>query len=215
MRLDGFVPPLIVIGTAVVLLAWRALFHKGKASGQVDAAIVLLLIATTGFLEWRMGRPIKYRNGPVRLWSGNINSDQNSQQIADPYSLTHLEHGAAFYGLTRLAMRSASATTCGIVAVALESAWESYENTNTVVERYRANTVSLGYYGDSIVNSLSDIVACIIGFVLAWRLPRSATLAWVIAFEVLLALWIRDNLTLNILMLAYPLDAVRRWQMGL
>jgi hypothetical protein len=211
MALDGVVPPLIVTGVAAVLLAWR---HLSKRGGQVDWAIICLLIALTGFLEWRMGRPLKYRNGPVRVWSGVVESDQNSQQIADPYTLTHLEHGAAFYGLTRLALRSASAGTCGIVAVAIEAAWESYENTNTVVERYRANTVSLGYYGDSIINSIADIVACIIGFVLAWRLPRSATLAWVIAFEVILALWIRDNLALNILMLVYPLNAIRRWQMG-
>lgn len=214
MVLDGAVPPLIVAGTAAVLLAWRY-WWRGAKGGQADWAIVCLLVVLTGALEWQMGRPLKYRHGPVRLWSGNINSDQNSQQVSDPYTLTHFEHGAAFYGLTRLALRSASVSTCGIVAVAIEAAWESYENTNTVVERYRAKTVSLGYYGDSIINSIADILACIVGFVLAWRLPRSATLAWVIAFELILALWIRDNLTLNILMLIAPLDAVRRWQMGL
>jgi hypothetical protein len=215
MRLDGPIPPLIVAGVAVVLIAWRQLTGRGKKSAQTDIVIVCLLAATTGFLEWRMGRPLKYRHGPVRLWSGNIASDQNSQQISDPYTLTHLEHGAVFYGLTKVAMRSASPGLRAVVVVALESAWESYENTDTVVERYRKATISLGYYGDSVINSIADIVACMIGFLLAWKLPRSATVAWVVALEIVLALWIRDNLALNILMLIRPLDVIRRWQMRL
>jgi hypothetical protein len=214
MRLDGIIPPLIVFSVAIVLVAWRQL-TGGKKAVQKDVAIVCLIAAVAGFLEWRMGRPLKYRNGPVRVWSGNVASDQNSQQIADPYTLTHFEHGAVFYGLTKLAMRSASPGLRAIVVVALEAAWESYENTDTVVERYRKATISLGYYGDSVINSIADIVACMIGFVLAWKLPRSATVAWVIAFEIILALWIRDNLALNILMLIRPFDVVRRWQMHL
>jgi hypothetical protein len=215
MRLDGFVPPLIVAAVAVVLLAWRWFSARGRASAQLDVTLVVLLVAVTGFLEWRMGRPLTYRNGPVRVWSGNIASDQNSQQIADPYTLTHLEHGAVFYGLTTLAMRRAPVGTRALVAAALEAAWESYENTDTVVERYRKATISLGYYGDSVLNSVADIVACMIGFLLAWKLPRSATIAWVVAFEILLALWIRDNLALNVLMLIRPFEVIRRWQMGL
>jgi hypothetical protein len=101
-----------------------------------------------------------------------------------------------------------------VVALAIESAWELYENTDAVIERYRTETISLGYYGDSIINSVADIVACAIGFVLAWRLPKSATIAWVATIEVLLVLWIRDNLALNILMLLSPIDAIRTWQMG-
>lgn len=161
-----------------------------------------------------MERPIQYRHGPVRVWSGNINSDQNSQQISDPYTFTHVIHGAAFYGLTRVAMRPASVALRAIVAVALESAWEAYENTDTVVERYRKATISLGYYGDSLVNSVFDILACGLGFLLAWRLPRAATISWVVAVEVILLFWIRDNLTLNIIMLVHPFDVIRRWQAG-
>ena len=216
MRLDGVVPPILVAGVALLLMAWRAGFLRGRrgASFQTDLVILALLIATTGFLEWRMGRPLKYRRGPVRVWSGQINSDQNSQQIADPYTFTHVTHGALFHGLTRVAMPSASVGLRAITAVAIEGAWEAYENTDTVVERYRKATISLGYYGDSIVNSVSDIVACLFGFFLTRKLPRPATLAWVVAVEVVLALWIRDNLTLNILMLIKPLDIVRQWQMG-
>lgn len=208
--LDGFVPPAIVAGLACALLSWRAL----SSSRRAEVAIILALIVLTGGLELAMGRPLKYRGGPVRFWSRDITSDQNSQQIGDPYTFTHFIHGAAFYGLTRLVMPRGSFATRLIVATGLEAAWETYENTNTVVERYRTETISLGYYGDSVINSVADIVACIIGFVLAWRLPKSVTITWVVIVELVLLLWIRDNLTLNILMLIYPIDSVRTWQAG-
>src|SRR5258706_15373305 len=100
MKLDGWVPPAIVGLAAVILIAWRLLRFRGRrdASPPVDLALVCVLIAVAGFLEWRMGRPVKYRNGPVRVWSGNVANEQNSQQIADPYTFTHIIHGAAFYG---------------------------------------------------------------------------------------------------------------------
>ena len=165
-------------------------------------------------IELQMGRPMVYRNGPVRFWSGDVQSDQNSQQIADPYTFTHLEHGAIFYAATGLALGRRSAGVRAIVALAIESAWEVYENTDAVIERYRTETISLGYYGDSIINSMADIVACLAGFILAWRLPKTATIAGMAAVELVLLIWIRDNLALNILMLVAPLDAVRKWQTG-
>jgi Protein of unknown function (DUF2585) len=216
MKLDGWVPPAIVAGSALILIGWRQLHLRGRKHSPpaLDLALVCILIAVTGFLEWRMGRPLKYRHGPVRIWSGDINSDQNSQQITDPYTFTHLIHGAAFYGLTRVAAGPASVGLRAVIAIALESSWEAYENTDTVVERYRAATISLGYYGDSQINSIADIVACAFGFLLAWRLPPAATFGWVIAVEILLAFWIRDNLTLNLIMLVHPFNIIRRWQMG-
>jgi hypothetical protein len=101
-----------------------------------------------------------------------------------------------------------------LAATTLESAWETYENTDTVIDRYRAATISLGYYGDSLVNSFGDVLACLFGFWLTRRLPVRVTIGWVVGVELALAWWIRDNLTLNILMLIHPIDAVRRWQMG-
>jgi len=208
--MDGVVPPLIVFAAlATALLARRFVLKGGRAA---DVAMIVALIGLAAGLELAMGRPLKYRNGPVRIWSGDIRSDQNSQQIADPYTFTHFTHGALFYGLTWLTMRPATAATRLIVAAGFEGAWEVYENTETVVERYRKETISLGYYGDSVINSAADILACIVGFLLAWRLPRTATVAWVVAFEIMLAFWIRDNLTLNILMLVYPIKAVKTWQ---
>src|SRR5436190_3231770 len=148
--LDGFVPPAIVGAVALVLLVWRTFRPR---SFRLDAAVVLVLFVLTGGLELAMGRPLKYRNGPVRFWSGNIKSDQNSQQVTDPYTLTHFVHAAALYGLTRLIMPPAAASTRALATFALEAAWESYENTDTVVNRYRSATISLGYYGDSVINS--------------------------------------------------------------
>jgi Protein of unknown function (DUF2585) len=178
------------------------------------AVLIVAIAALAAAVEWRMGRPLTYRHGPVRLWSGDVSSDQNSQQIADPYTFTHFEHGALFYGLTWLVMRGASLGTRSVAAIAIEAAWEAYENTDAVIERYRTETISLGYYGDSVINSLADIAACLFGFLLTWRLPRRVTVGWIVAVEVILALWIRDNLFLNILMLVRPVDAVRQWQMG-
>jgi Protein of unknown function (DUF2585) len=212
MTLDGFVPPLIVIGAT--LAAVLARFGVAGRPWRVDAAAAVLLTLLTGGLERQMGRPLTYRNGPVRAWSGDISSDQNSQQVADPYTFTHITHGALFYGLTRLVLPSASVGPRFVLAIGLEGAWEAYENTRTVIERYRAVTISLGYFGDSVLNSVCDIVACMIGFWLTARLPRWATIGWIVVVEVALAFWIRDNLTLNILMLVYPLDAIRTWQAG-
>ena len=211
MTLDGFVPPLIVGGAALALLALRRFVLKGGRPAA-DAAIMCVLMLVAAGLELEMGRPVKYRSGPIKFWSGDVKSDQNSQQISDPYTFTHFTHGAAFYGLTWLAMRPAAVATRLIVATGVEAAWEVYENTDTVVERYRTETISLGYYGDSLINSAADIVACVVGFLLAWRLPRAATITWVVLFELMLAFSIRDNLTLNILMLAYPVKAIKAWQ---
>jgi hypothetical protein len=216
IHLDGPIPSLIVGGVALTLVVWRHFYaprQSRSGAGQIDAAIVALLMATTAFLELRMGRTPTYRHGPVRLWSGDISSDQNSQQISDPYTFTHVIHGAAFYGLTRLVMPPASLGLRLIASAAIECAWEAYENTDTVVNRYRAATISLGYYGDSILNSACDVLACVLGFFLAWKLPTRVTWLWVIAVEVVLALSIRDNLTLNIVMLLHPFDVIRRWQM--
>ena len=209
---DGFVPPIIVALSALALLGWRR-FHPKNV--RADVAIVLALFLLAALLEVAMGRKLAYQHGPIRVWSGDIKSDQNSQQIADPYTFTHLIHGALFYGVTRLVLPWASLGTRAIAAIAAEAAWEVYENTDTVVGRYRAETISLGYYGDSVINSMTDILACVVGFLLAWRLPRSVTIAWVIIVEVVLAFWIRDNLTLNILMLVHPIRAVKVWQAAL
>ena len=214
--LDGFIPPLIVVLTTGALVAFRQFYLNvhGPRIGQTDVALIAVIVFTTALLEREMGRPYTYQHGPVRVWSGDIHSNQNSQQVADPYTFTHMIHGAAFYGLTALVLPGASIGLRAIVTTALESAWEAYENTDTVINRYRAATIALGYYGDSVLNSFSDIASCLLGFALANRFRWWWTVSWIVATELVLALTIRDNLTLNIVMLIWPIEAVRRWQLG-
>jgi hypothetical protein len=213
--LDGIVPPVLIVVVSLVLAAVRHFYAGTRRAPMGDLAVVLTILSLAMVLEFEMGRTPTYKNGPVRLWSGDINSDQNSQQVFDPYSFTHVIHGAAFYGLTRLVLGAASFGPTAIAVITLEAAWEVYENTNQVINRYRAATISLGYDGDSMINSFFDMVACLFGLLLAWRRPAWITLSWVFVVEVSLALWIHDNLTLNIIMLLHPFKAIKAWQMGI
>jgi hypothetical protein len=213
--LDGFVPPLITASAAVVLLWLRRIYvRRGRRSWHADVAAAIGIVCVTGLLELAMGRTVTYRNGPIRPWVSEVNSDENSQQLSDWYTVSHIIHGALFYGATHAAMGPASIGLRAAVAVALEATWESYENTDTVINRYRAATIALGYYGDSVLNSMSDILACMVGFLLAGRVRWWWTAAWVVAAEVAVAMVIRDNLTLNIIMLIWPIEAIKRWQSG-
>lgn len=181
---------------------------------SVDALICVAIMAVTAGIEYRMGRLPFCKCGVIRLWSGDIWSDQNSQQVADPYSFTHILHGVLLYAFLWLAAgRRLSMAGRLVLAVLFESSWEILENSPVIIDRYRAVTVSLGYYGDSILNSVSDIGFMAIGFLLASRLPVRVTVAGAIAIELILLWWIRDNLTLNLIMLIHPSEAIKHWQM--
>lgn len=160
-----------------------------------------------------MGRLPFCKCGIIRLWSGNIWSNQNSQQLLDPYSFTHVLHGVMWYALLWLVFRNrVPAGARMVLAVVLESGWEILENSNMMIDRYRAATISIGYYGDSILNSMGDIACVILGYTLARRLPVWVTVLGVIAVELILLFWIRDNLTINIIMLIHPIEAIKHWQ---
>jgi len=213
--LDGVVPPLLVMGASLLLIVIRQLyFKKGGRRALADVALPMAIVGLAVWLEISMGRAPVYANGPVTLWHGDVNSDQNSQQVSDPYTFTHVIHGAAFFGMTRLTMGPATLALQAAVALSLEAAWEAYENTDTVINRYRTATIALGYYGDSVLNSVADMLACLLGFALASRFRWWVTVSWVSATEIALAIAIRDNLTLNIIMLLHPVEAIELWQLG-
>jgi len=148
------------------------------------------------------------------VWFGDPWSSDNSQYLLDPYSFTHVLHGFLLCGLLALVAPRLSTVWQLWLAVTIETAWEILENSEFVIRRYREQTASLGYFGDTIVNSLGDILVCGLGFMLAHRLGFRRAFALFVLTEVTLALWIRDNLTLNVLMLIYPIEAVKEWQAG-
>ena len=179
-------------------------------TGLVLALLLGILLA--------MGRPPICTCGTVKLWQGAVQSAENSQHITDWYSASHLIHGLLFYFFAwvlwvRWRLFGGLPTRYALpIAVAFEGFWEILENSPMIIQRYREATISLGYVGDSIVNSMSDVGWMFIGFLLASRIPVWASVALAIALELLTLILIRDNLTLNVLMLVWPLESIRQWQ---
>ena len=173
----------------------------------------LLAFATAGILLW-MGRPAICTCGDIKLWVGEVHGPDNSQHIADWYTPSHIIHGFLFYALGWLFLRRNPPGDRLLAAILIESAWEILENSQWVIDRYREATMALGYNGDSVLNSLADLLWMILGFAIARRIPVWATVALAIAFELMTLLIIRDNLTLNVLMLVAPVESVAQWQSG-
>ena len=178
------------------------------------ARLAMLAIVGLAVVALRLEGHIWWcRLGGVSPWSGNVHSSHNSQHLADAYSLSHVLHGMILCGVLAWAVPRVPKGWRLVITVAVESAWEVAENTPMVIARYRATTMSLGYDGDSVLNSLGDIVACVVGFALASRLGLWRSLAVIVVVEVAMLVWIKDNLTLNVVMLAHPIEAVKAWQM--
>jgi hypothetical protein len=185
-----------------------------KRPFPLSALVVLVTVTAAALIEYAIGRVPMCTCGQIKLWHGVVQSSENSQHITDWYTFSHVIHGMGFYGLLWLVARRAPLQWRFAAAVLLEAAWEVFENTPFVINRYRAATIALDYFGDSIVNSMSDIAAMMLGFWLASRLPVAVVIVLVIVMEVWVGYIIRDNLTLNILMLLYPLESVKQWQSG-
>jgi len=176
-------------------------------------ALVAVLVAATFQLR-NQGRSWWCSCGQPFLWAGDIWSSHNSQHLLDPYAFTHVLHGFVFFWLLSWLLSRLPRLWQLWLAILLEALWEVFENTEFTIQRYREATAALGYYGDSVANSLGDVVTCGIGFLIAQRIGfRRSVVAFAVT-ELVLLIWIRDSLLLEILMLIYPIDSLKTWQMG-
>lgn len=186
--------------------------NRGLMAGVIAFVVILLVqIAAERF----MGRIWICECGTIKLWEGGVNTSGNSQHLSDWYTPSHIIHGFLFYWFAWLLFRRRSLGFRLGLATLVEAGWEILENSPVIIERYRTATMALNYFGDSILNSAMDTAWMAIGFLLAWRLPVWLTVSIAIVFELLTAYVIRDNLTLNVIMLIWPIDAIKAWQGGL
>lgn len=180
--------------------------------------LVVLLVAAAAAIEYALGRTPICKCGTIKFWHGVVMSSENSQHLTDWYTFSHIVHGLLFYFIAWAVAKwrrwSIGFIPVLVAATLVEASWEVFENTDFVVNRYREVTISLDYYGDSIVNSVSDIAAMIVGLFLARFAPVLASILLAVALEVFAGAMIRDNLALNIIMLIYPLEFIKGWQNG-
>jgi len=173
---------------------------------------VLCIMLATALLELSFGRVPVCTCGHISLWTGTVYGPENSQQLSDWYTPSHIIHGMLFFALLTFFFSRTSIGFRLIIATLIEVAWELLENSQLIIDRYRSATLAIGYNGDSVLNSLSDVVAMIGGFFLARYVPWWVSVLVVIFFELFVGYMIHDNLTLNIIMLIHPIDAIKVWQ---
>jgi len=175
--------------------------------------LIAMLVIATIYLRFQ-GRIWWCQQGDFSLISIKVQSKHNSQHVFDAYSLSHMLHGLIFFGVFHLFRRRMSLGWRFVAATAVEIGWEMLENSPIIIERYRAGTVSYDYKGDSIINSIGDIASYAIGFFIAWHVGWKWSIAIFLIVDLGMLWLIRDNLALNVLMLLWPLDAIRKWQAG-
>lgn len=184
-------------------LRWRTYIALAVAIIVVFA----LILITMGQVPW-------CKCGYIKLWHGVTYSSENSQHISDWYTFSHVIHGFLFYFVLWLFARRLPLGARLVLAILIEIAWELFENSDFIINRYREVTISLDYYGDSVLNAVFDVLAMVLGFIVAYRVPVLVTILLLVAMEVFVGYWIRDNLTLNVIMLIYPIEGIKLWQMG-
>ena len=174
---------------------------------------VILVLATVAILR-ALGRSWWCACATPHIFVTAVWSSHNSQHLLDPYTFSHVQHGLLLYGLLAVVAPRIPIAGRAVIAIGIECAWEILENTHWIIDKYRESTVSVDYYGDSIVNSLSDIAACAIGFWIAATAPVAVSVAALVAVEAAMIMLIRDSLLLNVLMIIYPMEAIKTWQSG-
>lgn len=187
-----------------------------ETTGLRPAALAAILATAAMIVSlWLQGRLWWCKLGDRAVYINDAwNSAHTSQHFFDPYTFTHVLHGVLFFWIAGALLKSLEPAWRFASAIAAETAWEVLENSNYIIQQYRENTASLDYFGDSILNSVGDVVACAAGFAIAMRLGWMKSLLFFLLVEAILLIWIRDGLLLNILMLIYPLDAVKQWQIS-
>ena len=193
-------------------MAFSETFIANSYKRALPWLVILAVLLATAYQLRSQGRLWWCSCDYLLLWSGEAWSSDNSQHLFDPYTFTHVLHGFIFCGLLALIVPRLPAVWRLTSAIAIEALWEIVENSEFVIRRYREETAALGYHGDTIVNSFGDILACGLGFVLARQLGFRRAFAVFVLTEAFLIVWIRDSLLLNILMLIYPIDAIKHWQ---
>lgn len=190
-----------------------ASIKRFRAQNYWPVFAIVASFAATALMLRLEGRLWFCACGSIQLWSGKICSANNSQHFLDPYSFTHVLHGFLFFWVIAWLLSRLRANWQLALAVAVEAGWEVFENTNFIIDRYRSETAALGYTGDTVVNSFGDILCCLLGFIVARRLGLRRSLVVFAILELVLIVWIKDSLLLEILMLVVPIDTVRAWQM--
>jgi Protein of unknown function (DUF2585) len=186
---------------------------KAKRRAIAFWVVILMLVGQAATL-WYFGQPFFCECGEIKVWEGDVSSSGNSQQLADWYTFSHVIHGILFFWFLSIFARRIPVVYRLLIALGIEVAWEVVENTPWLINHYRQQALAAGYSGDSIFNSLSDSLAMIIGFIIAWRVPVLFSIAFVIIAELYVGSMIRDGLMLNIVNLIYPFEFIREWQMG-
>jgi hypothetical protein len=183
---------------------------------RTQLLLIIGIIAAAALALYLMGHPLICKCGYVKLWHFDVVSAENSQHLFDWYTPSHIIHGFIFYWLLWLLSKRVplSFGVRLILAVAIEASWEVLENTDFAINRYREATIALDYYGDSVINSVSDMAFMVLGFFMAAWLPVWLTVSIAVALELFIGATIRDNLTLNVIMFVWPLDSILHWQQG-